>query len=1060
MSPRLHLLGPPRLEQADQSHLLPLDRPASLGYYLLLRNDWVRRSELAYLYSPQADETLAFANLRKLVYRLKQQGWAAALEAEPTRLRLLLPTDVQVFRAALEHQDWTEALRLYNGPLLQGLAFPELSGYEAWLELERQDLARSWRWAVLEQVRSLEAQGDWATAQRWLEQLLRQQPLEEDAVQALMRVLQASGHGGQALETFERFRQHLKAELDLEPLESTRALADSLRNAPTATTPNQLPTPSSRFIGRRRELTALLRQLNNPDCRLLSIVGLGGMGKTRLALEAAHQLSPSMANGAGWVALAGLSQPQQLVSSIAGAIGLNFSGPLDPQTQLTNYLRPKEILLVLDNFEHLLEAGLLLEELLQAAPKLKLLVTSRSALELSSEWLFDLEGLPYPPPNTPQDLDGFDAVRLFISRAERLWQHFVLTPTTLEAIAELCRRVEGMPLALELAATWVRGISVSELLEQLSQSLATLQSHHSDWPERHRNLQAILEYTWQQLSPLEQHTLARLSVFRGGFTLEAAQSIAEAQLGLLMRLINQALLRRSESGRYDMHELVRQFAAQKLQELSLTPPPQNPHAHFFAQLGQRLGPQVMQTGQPQSLQQLSHELPNLQAAWAYAFEQPLAEVWPGVALALSAVWEVQGRYPEAQAAFEQASWQSWLPTADLGWAQQQNGHFLRRLGRLQEALAALQQSLEGLPPPKRTPALLDLAQVHMALGDYPNAASDLQQAQTLLENWPTPAWQGELWQALGDLAKRQGQPLEAKALYQRHLDLAQQQGLVRAQVEALGALADIEGHLGHFDQALSWLRQSQPFWQNLGDRHRLAESWLTMGNVLYDQGHYDQAEQAYQEALALYRQTGNRLRVSAALNNLGGVAFARGNLNAMKQYIQESLAVRRELGDKAGIARGLSNLAMVAHEQKDYPEAIQLHLQSLEIKRELSDQEGMATAYKGLGLAAYDMADYPAALTYFRRSVHTAWQANAPVRTLDALEGLAGWLQGQGHWQQAALYLGLIKQHPACSHWVVQLVEERLQQLRPQVPESTLNQWLEQGAQLDLGQTIQQIPPH
>ncbi|MCX7783801.1 MAG: AAA family ATPase, partial [Meiothermus sp.] len=557
MEVRLCLLGTPRLESAGSVSDLPLDRPASLGYYLAVRGDWVRRSELAYLYSPEADEAAALANLRKLVYRLRQQGWAEALEVEAQRLRLPVPTDLQAFRAALERRDWQEALQQYGGTFLQGLNFPDLSGFEAWLELERQDVERAWRTAVLEHVRTLEGEPHRPEAERWLARLLAADPLDEEAVQLQLRRLLQAGQSVQAREVFERFRTRLKAELGVEPLESTRALAEGPPNraalpAQAAPPQHNLPTPSTPFIGRRRELRTLAQHLANPDCRLLTLVGLGGMGKTRLALELAAQQVERFPEGVWLVALAGVASPEQLVSSIASALGFTFAGPTDPKLQLLNYLRGKALLLLLDNFEHLLEARALLEELLAQAGGLKLLVTSRLALELPGEWLFDLEGLPYPPPHTEDDLDGFDAVRLFISRAERLSNRFVLTPATLEAIAELTRRVQGMPLALELLASWVRGLGVPEILAQLGRSFELLQTGGRDLPERHRSIGAILDYSWQLLSEPEQAVLARLSVFRGGFTLEAAQAVAGAHLGLLLRFINQSLVQRGEDGRYTL----------------------------------------------------------------------------------------------------------------------------------------------------------------------------------------------------------------------------------------------------------------------------------------------------------------------------------------------------------------------------------------------------------------------------------------------------------------------------------------------------------------------------
>ncbi|GIW26768.1 MAG: transcriptional activator [Meiothermus sp.] len=862
MEVRLRLLGTPRLEADGVGSELPLDRPAALGYYLAQRGDWVRRSELAYLYSPEADEAAAFANLRKLVYRLRQQGWAGVLEAEATRLRLCIPTDVQAFRAALERRDWAGALELYGGPFLQGLAFPDLSGYEAWLELERQDLARAWRSALMEQVRLLETQADWLGAERWLSKLLAADPLDEEAVQAQIRVLRAAGRLAQAQEVFERFRRSLKLELGVEPLESTRALADGLdsQNPAAAHPRHNLPAASTRFIGRSRELRALNRQLANPDCRLLTVVGLGGMGKTRLALELASQQTQRFDDGVWLVALAGVASPEQLVSSIASALGFTFAGSTDPKTQLLNYLRGKTLLLLLDNFEHLLEGAPLLEELLTQAPGLKLLVTSRAALELPGEWLFDLEGLGYPPPQTEEDLDGFDAVRLFIARAERLSSSFVITPATLEAIAELTRRVQGMPLAIELLSTWVRGLGVGEILAQLGHSFGLLQTSQRDLPERHRSLRAILEYTWQLLTEAEQAVLAKLSVFRGGFTLEAAQSVAGAHLGLLLRFINQALLRRGEDGRYDLHELVRQFAAERLDELGKAEETLEGYLDYFQGFAQEALRNLNGEHQIRWLSKLKTEHTNLINALDEGFVK-----LPDKAVALLAYlgpyWHLFGLYAEGE----------------------------RRLRSSLDKLSVLQVRLQAI-------ILIEYLRILFGIGRYKETQGLRSRILGLCRSAGDLRLEAELYNQLGWAATSQRQFEQARVCFDKALSIAEQLSDSRLKVSVTLNLARMAGFQNQPDQALAYQQKALAEARAILDTVAQLRCLTAMGWATLVKGDYIQSVEFSQQALELALFVGSKSYLAIVQGNLGFAKWQMGEREGGEQVYRQHLILHLEQG--------------------------------------------------------------------------------------------------------------------------------------------------------------------
>lgn len=907
---RLRLLGRPRLETADGVSDLPLDRPASLGYHLVQRGDWVRRAELAYLYSPDADESAALANLRKLVHRLRHQGWAESLEAEAARLRLCLDTDVLAFRSALERRDWPAALDHYGGPFLEGLSFDDLAGYEAWVELEREDLARAWRHALLEHVRGLEAQAAWAEAEGWLHRLLRAQPLDEDAVQALMRTLHATGKTVQAKEVFERFRRALDDEMGVAPLESTQALADRLRvpelarpAAPPAAPAvegararHNLPAAGTRFVGRKHELDALARELGKPGCRLLTVVGLGGMGKTRLALELAAQQTEAYADGVWLVALAEITRPELLVSSVASALGLVFSGAADPKLQLVNYLRGKAVLLVLDNFEHLLDGALLLEELLSEAPQLKLLITSRVALETPSEWPFDLDGLPFPAADDDEELESFDAVRLFISRAERFSNHFALTAATLRDIAELTRRVEGMPLALELAATWLRGLSVADVLVQIGQGFELLQTDGRGVPERQRNLLAILEFSWRLLSEAEQAVLARLAVFRGGFALEAAQRVAGAHLGLLLRFINQALVRRADDGRYDLHELVRHFAEQRLPAADKAEVLARFSDHFHAQL-LALGSAVRTAIQPDTVAACRRELGNMLSALDHLAAVGQTERLERALISFYSIVEISGLFKVGIARID-------LIAATL---QRQAGSDERLRG--------------GLDAVK--------AYCFVKIGEDEEAARFAEAAIGRLERHGASDFLGIAHGAVGICHHLGGRLEAAQSCYGQALAVFERSGNRSEQSRVLNRLATVLHYLDRHEDSSRLYRQALEIATAIGDLSEQANVLNNYGTHFESIGQVDEAIRMYQASLEIAERIQFMRVKSAALTNLGHVHERRLEYAPARRYYERSLDIKRVLGEPVAIAISMTNLADVLYALGDDAAGHRLNAQAM-----------------------------------------------------------------------------------------------------------------------------------
>ncbi len=389
---------------------------------------------------------------------------------------------------------------------------------------------------------------------------------------------------------------------------------------------DNLPANLPPLLGREADLAALDRLLNDPLCQLLTLIGAGGIGKTRLAIEAAAVKRSSFADGVCFVPLAPLTSAIFLVPAIAGSLGLAFQGQADPHDQLIEHLRDRQMLLVLDNIEHLLQADgvSLLAEILARAPNLKLLVTSRERLNLQSEWVFVVQGLAVPPEDECAQVEAYPSVQLFVQRARQAQSGFELQEEDKAAVVSICRMVEGMPLGIELAAAWVSVLTCDEIAAEIAPrerpGLDFLATSVRDVPERQRSLRAVFDHSWKLLTGEEQAALRRLTVFQGGFTRQAAEQIVGASLPRLYMLVSKSLVRYEDSGRYDLHEVIRQYALPHFAADSEYEATHDKHGRYYLALLRDREGDLKGTAQREAIRELKDEIDNIRAAWAWAIE--------------------------------------------------------------------------------------------------------------------------------------------------------------------------------------------------------------------------------------------------------------------------------------------------------------------------------------------------------------------------------------------------------------------------------------------------------
>ncbi len=879
MTTTLYLLGPSRLIVDGQPWPWLPDRRTQLLSYLAGRADWVARETLLTLFWPDRSADSAGNNLRQLLRRVRALN-VPGLEIERGRLRWTPATDVAAFVEAVADRRWEEALGHYEGPLLDGLDNTGTGDYAAWLEGERARLRGLWRTSVLRRAEQLREQ-HWHLEAAGLLETLVNEDLDEEALRLQVGAFQNSGGRERALQACERFIRRLRDELNLGPEPELASLLRSLQmptdpeGAPVGQGPPPPALPTTSFVGRDPELAEVTRLLVGVGVRLLTVSGPGGIGKTRLALEAARRLAPNFPDGVYVVPLMALGDPTLIASSLADALGLALAGQDPPLQQVTRFIGRRRLLLVFDNHEHLLGGVEVAQAVVRACPNVRLLVTSRERLGLEDEWLLPLVGLEHPDPGQAGEVDGphFDAVRLFLDRARQVRLDYRLRAEDLAPLTRLCRLVGGSPLALELAAVWVRSLPVAEIAREIGNSLDFLETTDRGKEPRHRSLRAVFEHSWRRLSPPEQQTLRRLAVFPGSFRLEAARSVAGASLPTLAALVDASLLRLTSEDRYSRHALLHQYMREKLAEAPLEAQETERlhHRHYLALLAERgdaiLGPQG-----GEALSVLDEELENIRAAWEHASTCD-DDLQQGVVQA-ALYYDRRARFQEGFEAYGRAAvtLQQRSPRSErlIGDLLVRQGWFAMRLGRHGEARRLAFQGLGQVPPES-------VSAIHAH-------------------------------NAVGNAAERMGDYPQAEAHLREALRLAGLHRLLPRQADLSAHLAAVVSALGRYAEAGELLGAALALYGQLSYQVGTVFGLVQQGQMLLNQGILPAAEHAFRRALKLARDLGVHPQVPAGLQGLAGVAFGRGQYDEAKRLGEEALAQLKMQGHPSGEASVLGLL--------------------------------------------------------------------------------------------------------------------------------------------------------
>jgi non-specific serine/threonine protein kinase len=647
---------------------------------------------------------------------------------------------------------------------------------------------------------------------------------------------------------------------------------------------DNLPLQLNRFIGREREVTALRELL--VTTRLLTLTGAGGSGKTRLALQVAADLTAEFADGVWWVDLAALSDPLLVPQLVASVVGIRERAGYTVTEALSQALRPKHLLFVLDNCEHLLAPSIqVIERLLHTCARVRVLVTSRQALAITGETTWPVLPLRVPDTSQTPPIEGlltYEAVQLFVERARSVLPSFSLTPENAPAVVQVCRRLDGMPLAIELAAARLRALSEEQIAARLDDACRFLTGGSRSALPRQQTLRAAMDWSYGLLSARERAVFRRLSVFAGSFSLEAAEAICAGEpedpddvLDVLSSLIEKSLVvmeQRRVEARYRLLETIRQYGQDKLQECGEASTMRRHHRDWYARLAELAESEILDTRQKSVFDRLDAEHDNLRAALGWSLEQQEAETAAQIGAAISRFWLLRGYMSEGR---------RWL-----------------------------ERALSGFPDRNAARAkALNVAAILASLQD------DNTTARTLVEE------SLELSRELAD-TKQTGY-----ALY------------------ILGRLARVEGH---YARAVTFLEESLSLFRELGRKDDIALVLSDFGLTVLYLGEYEQATALCEASLALSREMGDLRGIASWLANLATVTLARGDAKRATVLCDESLAIRKALGYKGGCAHTLAIMGRIALDLGAYERATACYKESLTLRQETGEKEGIATVLEGL----------------------------------------------------------------------------------------------------------------
>ena len=1123
-----HLLGPLQLTLDGRPATgFESDKARALLAYLIVETERPhRREKLAGLLWPDRPERAARANLRRVLANLRQiigdrKAAPPILAVTPQTIQLDVKghvwSDVAAFSTlGLAHlsadsplvqsvvDEAEEVVALYRGDLLEGFSLCDCAAFEEWLLVNRE---RCRRLAMQVLRRLVDHYGQCGDHPRALHHAWRQVELDpwlEDAHLQVMRLLALDGQRGAALAQYQTCRHLLHNEFGAEPAEETTRIYEQIQDgeypteSPRAIAPGRqhnLPVLFVPLIGRQTELAEIGRCMQDPVCRLLTLAGPGGMGKTHLALEAATSQLGRFAHGVYLVSLSPLASAEDILPTIAQAVGLLFRQGAEPRQQLLGHLRGRQVLLLLDGFEHLLddtgcperrgeEAGLgsavrLVTELLEAAPGVKIMVTSRSRLQAPGEHILTIGGLDLPSRRASAGTADSGAVKLFLSGMRRIRPSLEPTRSDLIEITRICHLVAGVPLGILLATAWIETLTPAAIADEIARGLDFLKSDGSDvlaadtlGGERQRSLRAVFLHSWRLLSAQEQKAYKKLSVFCHDFTYEAARQVAGVTLSELKALIDKSMIQPKHTARYAMHELLRYYAAEKLaQAPELEGAIRDRHGAYYAELLHGYTHHLKGPRRRTILRQIGQAFDNARAAWEWAVECQHIE-WLGQAVdGLGHFFEWHGRHADGETACKAAA--EAIETLDterevqvrarvLAW----QSLFAERLGHLDTAERAARQSLAILDDPSlagldtrptRAFALRQAAKaaLHTDLGQSRQLGEQsLDLYQTLGEQWEIAGVLDEL----GWTASLAGDYGSARCVYEESLKLYQGMGDPRGIASALGALGYTLFHHGRFQEAERLVRESIASRKENADWAQAAEDLFVLGLTLVWLGKLAEAHSLLEESIASYKHMGALAEVARLYAVLSQIEALQGSYEQARALAQTCLSMAQESGSWREIGICFWVLGGVATAEKAYTVAQGWLQESIVVLEKVGMPDVLGAALATAGYAAWGAGRWNQAREFLARALHTAETTHSRGAFLLTLPGVALLMIGCGEVEHAIELYALATSHPllATARWFEDIAGRYIAEASAGLAPELVSAAQDRGRARDLDRTVQE----
>jgi predicted ATPase/DNA-binding SARP family transcriptional activator/tetratricopeptide (TPR) repeat protein len=927
--------------------------------YIGLKGGLCNRNVLATLFWPECAESQAMTSLRVALSIMRHElGDYLDVYRDMVGIKpsAQVSIDIADLEAKLANHELEEALEIYQGDFMQGFHLRDCLEFEDWRRLEQERVYKLITGALHSSISAAIFEEDYPIGLNLVDRLLEIDPLDEQAHRNCMLLLALDGQHGRAIEQYKKCQSILQAELGIVPAQETQSLytqilkGEKLESMHPMVSLSNLPIPQTSFFGREHEISQIASLLSDSDCRLLTLLGPGGIGKTRLALRAVVRCFHNFQDGSYFVPLEGVVSSDYLVHAIADAIQFkidDFETQFGAKRQLLAYLRIRSILLVMDGFENWITSGGMLSEILGYAPRIKILVTSRQKLGLQGEWIFPVTGLPLPQASGDGLPGSSPALELFAGRARQAHIEFKLSNTDQEYVTQICQLVEGMPLGIELAASWTQVLSLNEIAQEIQNNLDFLSSSLRDRQEKHHSIRATFDGSWQLLNQVQRNVFCKLAIFQGGFDREAALGVAGADISQVSSLLDRSMLGRDHTGRFHMHSLLRQYGIDKLKaSLSAWDDICDQHCYYYTQFLLQREEYLLGHQMYIAWNEVRREMDNMRMAVDRAVVHGEGERARKILAGLLAFYAVQG-WHEGKDTFNSIA-QSRMDVIQIknrgDWkddpvylcARAHQAFFLCNLGQIEESEALSKECLEPLS----------------SLGLY-----------------------GELSECIHNLG--------VNASFRGEYQIA---------IERL-------------EQAIQLGKKSQnSMWPSY---------LLWLGHACFLLGEYERGLESLQKCYEIFDRQGNYWGMAFAASKMGLAADGLGDFSRAKKYHRQALDIFEKTDNQTGKGYALSRMSESAYFLEEYQQAVQLAEEAYQIFRSLGHLWGICTTLCRLGFGYIGLGEEIRAENCFREALEQSRKYQTAPLSLYALAGMAAaMLHLKGREKVAVDLFRYIRDHP------------------------------------------------